>query len=174
MAEKEAYKEREFYVTRVIRATPEEVFKAWTVPEQIKQWWGPMGYTMPVCEIDLKTGGRILSCMRSPDGRDYWSTGTYREINRPHKLVNTDSFSDEQGNKVPPSTYGMNPDWPMETEQTVTFEDMDGLTKLTVQINVPISTAMRQRIDIGWAQTLDRLQLYLMRIHKHHITAKHE
>ncbi len=60
-----------------------------------KQSWGPKVFTTPVSRIDLRVGSKYLSCMRGPDGRDYWSTGVYREIAAPERLVITDSFAVE-------------------------------------------------------------------------------
>jgi uncharacterized protein YndB with AHSA1/START domain len=57
----------------------------------VKRWWGPKGFTAPVCKIDLRVGSKFLYCMRSPDGKDYWNTGVYREIVEPERIVSTDS-----------------------------------------------------------------------------------
>src|SRR5215467_13927889 len=90
--------DHDFSATCMINAPREEVFNAWTEAEQMKQWAAPHGFTVPFCELDLRVGGKFLSCMRSSDGKDYWSTGIYKEIVRPDKIVNSDSFSDENGN----------------------------------------------------------------------------
>ena len=71
--------------------------------------------------------------MRSPDGKDYWSKGIFREIVAPERLVMTDSFADEKGNIVPASYYGMSKDFPLEMLITVMFEEHDGKTKLTLR-----------------------------------------
>ena len=67
-------------ITRIFDAPRERVWKAWTDPEQLKHWWGPKGFTTPVFRADLRVGGALLYCMRSPEGKDYWGTGVYREI----------------------------------------------------------------------------------------------
>ena len=67
-------------IIRVFDAPRGLVWEAWTEPENVKLWWGPKDFTSPVNKIDLRVGGKYLSCMRSPDGKDYWSTGVYREI----------------------------------------------------------------------------------------------
>jgi uncharacterized protein YndB with AHSA1/START domain len=67
------------------------VWKAWTDPERVKRWWGPKGFTAPVCKIDLRVGGKFLYCMRSPDGKDYWNTDVYRDIVERERIVSTDS-----------------------------------------------------------------------------------
>ena len=148
----------EFVITRIFDAPPSLVFRAWTDPEHVKRWWGPNGFTMPFCTIDLRVGGVFHYCMRSPDGQDYWGKGVYREIVEPERLVFTDTFSDEAGNVVPPTHYGMSADWPTETLVTVTFEDHDGKTKLTLRS--PLGTAPqaeREGAQQGWSESLDRL-----------------
>jgi uncharacterized protein YndB with AHSA1/START domain len=86
--------ESELVITRVFDAPRELVFKMWTEPKRCKKWWGPKVFTSPVVKIDLRVGGRYLNCMRSPEGKDYWSTGIYREIIPMKRLVMTDSFAD--------------------------------------------------------------------------------
>src|SRR3970282_1216695 len=113
-------------ITRLLDAPRELVWKAWTEPERMMRWWGPKGFTAPVCKIDLRVGGVYLNCMRSPEGQDFWSTGVYGEIGVPERIVCTDSLADEKGNPVSASHYGMSGDWPAETLVTVTFEEHEG------------------------------------------------
>ena len=146
----------ELVITRVFDAPRERVWEAWTDPEQMKKWWGPKDFTAPTVEMDLQEGGKYLNCMRSPDGQEFWSTGVYREIVPMEKLVVTDSFADEQGNVVPGAHYGM-PDIPLETEITVTFEDQDGKTKMTLRhAGLPVGEHGSQA-EQGWNQSLDKL-----------------
>ncbi len=107
-------------ITRTFDAPRDLVWKAWTDPEYYKKWWGPKYFTAPIGKLDLRVGGKYLSCMRGPDGRDYWSTGVYREIIPLEKLVMTDSFADEKGNVVPASHYGMAGEFPLELLVTLT------------------------------------------------------
>ena len=95
------------FIQRIFAASRDRVWKAWTDPDLIAQWWGPAGFTAPVIEVDLRKGGRYLFSMRSPVGQEFWSTGVYREIVPMERLVYTDSFADAEGNVVPASTYGM-------------------------------------------------------------------
>lgn len=154
-------KESELVLARVFEAPRERVWKAWTQPEQFKRWWGPKGFTAPFCEIDLRVGGTFLYCMRSPDGKDYWSTGVYREIVPVEKLVATDSFADAKGNVVPATHYGMAEDFPMEMLVTVTFEDLGGKTRLTLRhAGMPAGPA-REGADQGWSESFDKLAVSL-------------
>jgi len=97
----EGPKEDEIVITRTLDAPIDLVWRAWTDPERLKSRWGPRMFTSPSIKIDLRVGGSYLSCMRGPDGRDYWSTGVYREIIPLERLYATDCFSDENGKVVP-------------------------------------------------------------------------
>ncbi len=149
--------ERELVITRVFDAPRELVFKAWTEPERFKRWWGPKNFTAPACTIDLRVGGVYLNCMRSPEGQDFWTTGVYREIVEPERIVYTDSFADEKGNPVPASDYGMSGDWPLETLVTVTFEEHEGKTKMTLRhVGIPSGTHS-DLAGAGWNESFEKL-----------------
>ena len=144
-------------ITRVFDAPRDIVWKAWTDPEYYKRWWGPKNFTAPVSKIDLRVGGKYLSCMRGPDGKDYWSTGVYREIVPMERLVVTDSFADEKGNIVPASHYGMAGEFPLELLVTVTLEDLAGKTKMTVKHEGIPAGMMRELTETGWNESFDKL-----------------
>jgi uncharacterized protein YndB with AHSA1/START domain len=123
----------------------------------MKRWWGPKGFTSPYYKIDFRVGGKFLYCMRSPEGKDYWGTGIYREIVPQEKIVFSDSFADEKGNVVPATQYGMSADFPLEMLVTVTFEEIEGKTKLTLRhVGIPAG-ADRDGANVGWNQSLDKL-----------------
>jgi uncharacterized protein YndB with AHSA1/START domain len=117
-------KNQNLSITRIFDAPRENVWKAWTDPDLMKRWWGPEGFMSPYCEIDFRVGGKFLSSMRSPEGKEYWSTGVYREILPLKRIVCTDSFADEKGNVVPATQYGMSADIPLEMLVTVTSVDI--------------------------------------------------
>lgn len=156
-AEREHVTHQELVITRVFDAPPALVWKAWTEPEQVKRWWGSKVFTSPFCKIDLRVGGTYLYCMRSPDGKDYWSTGVYREIVPPERIVYTDSFADEKGSVVPATHYGLSPDFPLEMLLTVTFEEHDGKTELTLRHNGIPPGADSDNTRQGWNESLDKL-----------------
>ncbi len=147
----------ELIITRIFDAPRERVWKAWTEPELYKQWWGPKNFTAPVSKIDLRVGGKYLSCMRGPDGKDYWSAGVYSEIVPRERLVLTDSFADADGNVVPASHYGMIGEWPLELLVTVTFEDIGKRTKMTVEHEGIPAGMMREMTETGWNESFDKL-----------------
>jgi uncharacterized protein YndB with AHSA1/START domain len=148
---------QEIIITRIFDAPRELVWRAWTEPERIMRWWGPKGYTAPACKLDFRIGGKYHFCMRSPEGKDYWSTGVYREIVEPERIVCTDSFADEHGNPVPASHYGMAGDWPSELLVTVTFEEHEGKTKMTLRhVGIPAGE-MKEMAGVGWNESFDKL-----------------
>ncbi|MGF7118371.1 SRPBCC domain-containing protein [Methanobacterium oryzae] len=151
------------YITKIFNSPPEKVWKAWTDPESVKHWWGPKDFTAPFAKLDLKVGGTYLYSMRSPEGQDFWSTGVYKEIVPQKRIAATDSFSDEEGNVVPASHYGMSGDWPLELEVTVTFQEVDGKTKLTIQHACFPDKENRDLAEAGWNESLDKLAEYLER-----------
>ncbi|HYT22372.1 MAG TPA: SRPBCC domain-containing protein, partial [Candidatus Polarisedimenticolia bacterium] len=94
---KEGY---ELVLTRVFDALRELVFKAWTDPKIVAQWWGPHRFTNPVCELDARPGGAMRIHMRGPDGTVYPMTGNYQEIVEPERIVFTSAALDAAGNPM--------------------------------------------------------------------------
>lgn len=152
---------QELVITRTFDTPRKLVWKAWTEPEHLMEWWGPKGFTAPVIKIDFRVGGKYLWCMRSPEGEDYWSTGIYREIVEQEKIVNTNSFLDAQGNVVPASQYGMSGDWPLELLVTVIFEEIDSETRLTLRHEGIPAGENRDSAKAGWNESFDKLAEYL-------------
>jgi len=146
----------ELVITRIFDAPRELVWQAWTDPKQLVKWWGPKNFTAPAAKIDLRVGGKYLNCMRSPEGQDYWTTGIYREVVPPERLVYTDSFADADGNVVPGSHYGLGEDFPLEMLVTVTFEDVAGKTKMTLK-HVGLPESMSDMTRTGWNESFDKL-----------------
>ncbi len=148
---------KDLVITRVFGAPVALVWGAWTDPEHLTQWHGPKDFTCPAYTVDLRVGGRYHGCMRGADGKDYWSTGTYREIVPLRKLVCTDSFADAEGNVVPGSHYGLPEDFPLEMLVTVTFEERDGKTTMTlVHAGLPAGE-IGEMTGAGWRESFDKL-----------------
>jgi uncharacterized protein YndB with AHSA1/START domain len=148
-------------MTREFDAPREFLWKAWTDPGMLGVWWGPTVHTSPYNEIDLRVGGRFLICMRVPDGKDLWGTGTYLEIVEPELLVIMDSFADEQGNKVPASYYDMHDTYPLEMKFSVEFKDLDGKTRMTLTYDDigGIPEGDLHEMEQGWNQSFDKLEM---------------
>jgi uncharacterized protein YndB with AHSA1/START domain len=149
--------DKDLVITRVFPAPRALVFKAWTEPERLAQWWAPNGCSTPFCTVDLRPGGRFHFCMRLPEGREVWALGIYREIVVPERIVYTDSFADADGNPVPPAHYGMSPGHPVQTLVTVVFADVEGGTRVTLRHSIPESVDERKGTEQGWGEMLDRL-----------------
>jgi PhnB protein len=157
---------RELVLSRILNAKRDLVWRAWTEPAQVKSWWGPKTFTAPFAEIDLRPGGKYLYCMRAPDGKDYWSTGTIREVVPQRRLVLTDSFADPQGNVVSAAYYGMNPEFPLESLVMIEFEDENGKTRFTMKYE-DVSAIPDQDLagmQQGWNESFDKLADYLAKI----------
>src|SRR3954470_21019753 len=87
----------EFIVTRVFDAPRDLLFRVWTEADHLKHWWGPKGFTVTTCQVDLRPGGVFHYGMRSPQGAEMYGKWVYREVVRPEKLVFVASFSDAAG-----------------------------------------------------------------------------
>ncbi len=145
-------------VTRIFDAPRELVWKAWTDPNYIMQWWGPKGFTAPVCKMDFRVGGKFLCCMRSPDGQEFWNAGEYHEIVPNEKIVSSMYFADANGNKVEPEQYGIEHEAIEGAYDTALFEDLgNGKTKLTFIGNEPMKDAVESGQVEGWNQILDKV-----------------
>ena len=84
--------DRDLVLTRLIDAPPEKVYRCWTEPELLKQWFAPRPYTTPVAELDVRPGGSALIVMRGPDGKDLPNPGVYLEVMPNRRLVSTDAY----------------------------------------------------------------------------------
>jgi uncharacterized protein YndB with AHSA1/START domain len=148
--------DREIVITRVFDAPRGLVFRAWTDPKHVARWWGPDGFTNPVCELDLRPGGAIRIDMRGPDGTVYPMAGAYREIVEPERLVFVSAALDAEGTSL------------FEVLTTVTFAERGGKTALTLQAKVIRASAgaapYLEGMEAGWTQSLERLAGYLARV----------
>ncbi len=146
--------DREIVLTRVFDAPRPVVFDAWTKPEYLVRWWGPGGFTLPLCEIDLRPGGRYRFVLKSPDGSEFPVTGTYLDVVRPKRLVYTDRF-DMEGLPA------------FEGRVTVAFVERNGRTTvtLTARYETPEhrDTVLRMQMAEGFAGAFERLDLVLAR-----------
>jgi uncharacterized protein YndB with AHSA1/START domain len=145
-------------ITRVFDAPRALVWKAWTDPQYVMQWWGPKGFTSPVCKIDFRVGGKFLCCMKSPDGQEGWNGGEYHEIVPHEKIVYSMYFADSKGNKVDPAVLGIKHEAIEDARDMVIFEDYGkGQTKLTLIGNEPMEDAKNSGQLEGWNEILDKV-----------------
>jgi uncharacterized protein YndB with AHSA1/START domain len=145
-------------VTRVFDAPRELVWKAWTDPKYVMQWWGPKGFTAPICKMDFRVGGKFLYCMRAPDGQEGWNGGEYHEIVLHEKIVFSMYFSDSKGNRVEPEQYGVEHEATADAHDVILFEDIgNGQTKLTFIGNETMQNAIKSGQVEGWKETFDKV-----------------
>ena len=143
----------EIVAVRTFEAPSRLVWNAFTMPEHVSKWMlGPDGWTMPVCEIDLRPGGKWHWVWRKDDGSEMAMTGVYLDVNPPDRLVNTENWGAE---------------WP-ETTVTTTFSEENGRTTVTARVRYPSKeardAAMKTGMEDGWATSYARLDEYLERV----------
>ena len=158
MAENTVSEIERMVVTRIFDAPRELVWKAWTDPKYVMQWWGPKGFTSPVCQMDFRVGGKYLICTRTPDGQDFWHGGEYHEIVPHEKIISSMYFSDSKGNKIDPAQLGIEHEAIEGAHDVILFEDLgNGQTKLTFIGNEPMESAKNSGQAEGWSQQLEKL-----------------
>jgi uncharacterized protein YndB with AHSA1/START domain len=145
-------------VTRVFDAPRELVWKAWTDPKYVMQWWGPKGFTASACKMDFRVGGKFLICTTTPDGQEFWHGGEYHEIVPHEKIISSMYFSDSEGNKVEPAQLGIEHEAIEGAHDVILFEDLgNGRTKLTFIGNEPMESAKDSGQLEGMNQVLDKV-----------------
>lgn len=144
--------DNEIVMTRVFNAPRKLVFDAFTKPELMKRWFGPHGWSLDVCEIDLKVGGGFRFVLVGPDGVRMGMRGVYREINAPAGSVHTESFDD----------------YPGESTVTSVFTEDNGKTTLTATVSYPSKEirdlVIQSGMEHGAAESYDKLAALLSEI----------
>jgi uncharacterized protein YndB with AHSA1/START domain len=155
--------DRELVITRIFDAPRQLVYKVWTEPKHIKNWWGPKPFTSPRCEVDLRPGGTYVYVMRSPDGQEFPVQGEFIEIVTNEKLVYTDDMYKQAdfwkmmiGGKVGPDVDFSS----LKLNVMVTFEDQGDKTKFTLVtrfISNDVRDAMvGMQMAEGWTSSLEK------------------
>ena len=146
----------EVSLTRRIAAAPEFVFRAWTDPKHLAEWWEPKRFTKPVYEADARVGGAIRIYLPAPNGLVHAMTRRFVEIDRPHRLVFATAGIDEEGETM------------FEVLNTVAFADDAGGTEISLVARVTNATAaasqMLSGMSQGWSENLDRLAAFVGRL----------
>jgi uncharacterized protein YndB with AHSA1/START domain len=140
---------QDLVITRVFDVPRKLVFKMWTDNKLVKTWWGPKGFTNPVCQLDPKENGAIRIIMQGPDEMRYPVSGIFLEIKEPERLVFITRKEDEEGNME------------VEIENTVSFleegEKTRMIFKAVVLRTTPEGAEACKGMSLGWNQSLDRL-----------------
>ena len=157
--------ENDVVLTRFFDAPRVRVFKAWTDSAQLALWFGPHGYTNPVCRVDARTGGNYRIVMRSPEGVDYPLKGTFIEVIEPERLVTHDNLEEHPAdwfdllNKNRPKGTG---EIPKIFRRTTTFKEIGGKTKVSIRNHfisaVDRDNLLKMGMAEGWGQSLERLE----------------
>jgi uncharacterized protein YndB with AHSA1/START domain len=159
----------DFVITRVFDAPRETVWRCFTEPERMKEWFGPKGSTVVASNMDLRVGGTYHGALRAGDGPVMWAKFVYREVAPLERLVWEHSFSDEGGGLT---RHPLSPTWPLKLLTTVTFEDAGaGKTKLTLRWSPLDASEEEQKtfdaahdgMRTGWGGSFEQLDAYLRR-----------
>ncbi len=149
--------DRELILTRVFDAPPEKVFRAWTEPAWLMQWFAPLPWTTPRAELDVRPGGSNMIVMRNPEGEEFPNHGVYLEVVRNKRLVFTDAY-----------TRAWEPAQEPFMTVVLTFEDLGGKTRYTARVLHWTVAARQQHEQMGfhqgWGQCADQLAELLKRM----------
>jgi uncharacterized protein YndB with AHSA1/START domain len=148
MARPKPDESRVLHLSRVFDAPRARVFRAFAEPEQLIRWWGPKGFTVPDCQMDVRPGGAWRTVMRSPEGKEHVVSGVYREIAPPERLV---------------FTWAWETDGPRghETVVTLAFEEHGTGTALRLTQELFESENSRDQHGQGWSGCFDCLAEFL-------------
>lgn len=143
-------------IVRVFDAPRELVFKAWTSAGHLRNWYFPGTCSITIYKLEFKPGGVFQHMIKNPAGEGCMCKGEYKEIIENEKIVYTLGFCDDNGNSI--SASEIVKDWPDETTVTVTFQDSDGKTKLTLHQTVSEEWAKKTGAYPSWLEMLDKLE----------------
>ena len=149
--------DRDLVLTRLIDAPRQKLFKAWTDPELLKQWFAPLPYTTPVAELDVRPGGANLIVMRGPDGNDFPNRGVYLEVVENERIVFTDAY-----------TKAWEPSPKPFMTVILTFADEDGKTRYTACVRhwTAGDREAHEKMGFhqGWGRCADQLAALVARL----------
>jgi uncharacterized protein YndB with AHSA1/START domain len=146
---------RELSLSRLIRAPRERLYRAWTTPDLLKQWFTPRPWTTPVVELDVRAGGSSYILMRGPDGNEFPNRGVYLEVVPNEKLVFTDAYTEAWVPADKPFMTGI-----------ITFSDEDGGTRYTARAlhwtDADCAAHEQMGFHEGWGKATDQLEALVL------------
>jgi uncharacterized protein YndB with AHSA1/START domain len=149
--------DRELVLSRIIDAPPHKVYRAWTEPELLKQWFAPAPFTTPVAELDVRPGGANFLVMRSPEGQELPNRGVYLEVVPNERLVFTDAYTEAWQPSAKPFMTVI-----------LTFEEEGGRTRYTARVRhwtaEDRETHEKMGFHQGWGQCTDQLAALVARL----------
>ena len=155
-----------FVIYRTFDVPRRRMWSAWTEREELMQWFGPRGFTMPAAKLEFRPGGVFHYCLESADGQEMWGKFIYRGIVPMERISFVSSFSDEDGAVT---RHPLSATWPLEMLSTITFAEQSRRTTVTVEW-VPLNASEAERrtfetghqaMQQGWAGTFDQLAEHL-------------
>jgi uncharacterized protein YndB with AHSA1/START domain len=156
----------EFVISRTVNARLARVWRAWTDPDEMAQWWGPKGFKADVKRFDLRPGGMFHYLLTSPQAQEMWGRFVFRAIVPEERLVFISSFSDSDGGLT---RHPLHEGWPLQMLSTITFTEIDGKTTVTVKW-APYEASDSEReifekgkdsMQAGWTGTFEKLESHL-------------
>lgn len=151
--------DNEILITRTFAAPRKLVWEMWTKCEHLQHWWGPEGWSLPVCQMDFRPGGSWFYCMEGPDDMKSCGKTTYQEINAPESMVYKDEFTDGDGNPLegmPVAHTSLN------MTQTNNQTTVSSIVRYPTQADR--DAVIEMGIEAGVDQTFNRLEAYLAKI----------
>lgn len=154
-------KKHDLVITRTFDVPVEQVWKAWTEPQQVMKWWGPTGFTCPLAKLDVRQGGTSLVCMRAPKefgGQDMYSTWHYKDVVPNQRIEYIHNLADKDGKPIDPATLNLPSDFPQNQRHVVVFKAVsDNKTELTItEYEWPVGQMMEMS-KMGMNQCLDKM-----------------
>jgi uncharacterized protein YndB with AHSA1/START domain len=144
--------DREILMTRAFNAPRQRVFDAFTKADLVQRWYGPRDWTMPICEIDLRAGGSYHWVLRSPDGTEIHTRGTYQEVAPPERVVSSEQFEGFAEVGWRPEDASIN---------TMVLAERDGQTMWTATVRYPSQAvrdgALQSPMEAGMNESFSRL-----------------
>jgi uncharacterized protein YndB with AHSA1/START domain len=140
----------ELSLVRVIDAPPEMLFRAWTEPALLKQWFTPRPWTVASAELDVRPGGSSVIVMRSPEGQEFLNRGVYLEVQKNRRIVVTDAYTEAWKPSQKPFMTAI-----------ITFEGEGGRTKYTARVQHWNAADRKKHEEMGfhegWSKATDQL-----------------
>ena len=145
-------------VTRTFDVPLDRVWRAWSDPELVTRWWGPQGFSSPMCRMDFRVGGTTLVCMRSDQGWELYNTWTYRSIEPMERIEFVQGFADKDGTPMTPAELGLPPGIPEDVRHEVRLSPIeDDTTELTVHEFGYPNAEIVEVSRAGMEQCLDKM-----------------
>ena len=144
-------------VRRLLDATVERVWAAWTEDAEVMKWWGPQPFTCPEARMDVRDGGASVVCMRSPDGFEIWMRWAYSKVILKERMEYTQNMCDRDGNPIEPTSIGMPPEFPRDVATVVTLTPRYGRTEMTIKEHTTTSQALLDGSQQGLEMCIDQM-----------------